>query len=288
MTCAPARETWAPAAARPRVQLLRVPLVGREPVGRETWFLHFELPELAEAIEPGQFLMVAVHPPTSRAFLKRPFSVGDAAHGRLSLLLRVYGEGTADMASRRIGDEFELLGPFGRGFGLEVSARQVIMVAGGIGLAPFYLLARRLKELSEPPETVLVYGERTHAFLTCGVERFPHFDRVVTYTDDGSAGLRGNVVEGFRRLAAEGAPAGARLCACGPRAMLEALEVERERLGMPGEYSLEERMGCGFGICQGCAVPANPALFEHAYHLLCKAGPVMNPEFMLWPHQNLP
>lgn len=285
MTSALLHETVPPAAAEAPVELAIAPLVGREEVGHQTWLLHFELPQLARSIQPGRFLMVGVHPPSARAFLKRPFSVCDAVENQISLLLRVYGEGTAEMARRRVGDEFELLGPFGKGFRLASPAARVVMVAGGIGLAPFYILARRLKQLPLPPETVLVYGERTATSLTRGVEEFVHFDRVVTYTDDGSAGRRGNVVEGFRHLAQQDGLAGARLCACGPGPMLEALELERRRLGMPGEYSLEERMGCGFGICQGCAVRAAPASGERAYHLLCKAGPVMDPDLLLWRHQ---
>lgn len=288
MSATATRQPPAGRSAATRVELVRVPLVGRENVARDTWMLHFELPVLARAIEPGQFLMVGLHPRPAAAFLKRPFSVCDAAAGRIVLLLRVYGEGTAEMARRRVGDAFDLLGPFGRGFTLQSPARRVVMVAGGIGLAPFYLLARRLKSLPDAPETVLIYGERTASALAREIESLPHLDRVLTYTDDGSAGSHGNVVEGFRRLAWEGELAGARLCACGPNAMLQALEVERERLGVPGEYSLEERMACGFGICQGCAVSANPALSERAYHLLCKAGPVMDPELLLWPHQTLP
>ena len=276
------------AAGARRVRSERVPLVGREEVGAQTWMLWFEIPELAASIQPGEFLMIGVHPPTALAFLKRPFSVCDAVDGRISFMVRTYGQGTAQMARLSIGDEFELLGPFGRGFRLEPEGARVVMIAGGVGLAPFYLLARKLKALPRPPETVLVYGERTSAALTRSISSFPFFDRVVLHTDDGSAGEPGSVLEGFRRLAEAGELAGARLYACGPRRMLEALEVEREPLEIPAEYSLEERMGCGFGICQGCAVPANPAFSEHAYHLLCKMGPVMNPELLLWPHQTLP
>ncbi|MFN2432795.1 MAG: hypothetical protein ABR599_08295 [Gemmatimonadota bacterium] len=270
-----------------RVRLLETPLVGREALARDTWLLHFEDAELARTIAPGQFLMLGLRPPSAAAFLKRPFSVADAAGARVSFVLRTYGPGTAEMAHRRIGDRFDLLGPFGRGFRVGGSQR-VVMVAGGIGLAPFYLLARRLKELAEPPETVLVYGERSPASLIRGLDAFPAFDRVLLYTEEEDGAGRGTVVDGFRALAREGALAGARLCACGPRRMLEALEVERERLEVPAEYSLEERMGCGFGICQGCVVPANPAHADQAYHLLCRSGPVMDPERILWPHQALP
>lgn len=275
---------------RAAVSLVHAPLAGREEVGRDTWILSFEVPELARSIRPGEFLMVGVGPSSARAFLKRPFSVADAHEGRIALLFRVYGEGTAEMASRRIGDDFELLGPFGHGFDLTAAARarRVVMVAGGIGLAPFYLLARRLRGFPDPPETLLVYGERARAAVTRGLAAFPYFTGLEIWTDDGTRGSRGNVVQAFRRLAEAGDLEGGRLCACGPRPMLEALEVERERLGVPGEYSLEERMGCGFGVCQGCALPANPAMTERAYVLLCKAGPVMNPELLLWPHQSLP
>ena len=275
-------------AVETRIELLRVPLVGRDAVGRASCLLHFDVPELAARIRAGQFLMVGLHPPVATSFLKRPFSVADASRGRLTLLLRAFGVGTAEMARRSIGDEFELLGPFGTGFTLEGPARRVVMVAGGIGLAPFYILARQLKALARPPETWLVYGERTRDALTAGVEEFPHFDRVWLYTEEESAERRGNAVDGFRELAAAGELAAARLCACGPHAMLEALEVERERLAIPAEYSMEERMGCGFGICQGCVVAANPACSGRAYHLLCKAGPVMDPRRVLWPHQALP
>ncbi len=268
------------------VSLTHAALAGRERVGLDSWFLHFDVPELASRILPGQFLMVGMRPPAT--FLKRPFSVADAADGRITLLLRSYGEGTLEMSRRRIGDPFELLGPFGRGFRLDAPAARAVMIAGGIGLAPFYILARRLKELPTPPQVWLVYGERSREAVTAGVERVLHFDRVLTYTEDGSAGERGNAVDGFRRLAAAGELTGARLYACGPHRMLEALEVERERLGTPAEYSMEERMGCGFGICQGCAVPANPAHSAQAYHLLCKAGPVMDPTRVLWSHPALP
>jgi dihydroorotate dehydrogenase electron transfer subunit len=250
--------------------------------------LWFEMPELAESIQPGEFLMIGVHPPTALAFLKRPFSVCDAVDGRVSFMVRAYGQGTALMGALSIGDEFELLGPLGRGFRPAPAEGRAVMVAGGVGLAPFYLLARTLKARPRPPEIVLVYGERTRAALTRDVTEFPYFDRVLLHTDDGSAGEAGSVLGGFVRLAEIGELAGARLYACGPRRMLEALEVEREPREIPAEYSLEERMGCGFGICQGCAVPANPAFSERAYHLLCKTGPVMNPELLLWPHQTLP
>jgi dihydroorotate dehydrogenase electron transfer subunit len=270
------------------MRLDRLPLAGREPVGRSTWLLHFEAPGLAAGIEPGQFLMVSVHPPTACAYLKRPFSVADVEGARLTLLLREYGRGTTEMAERRIGDEFELLGPFGTAFRLSSPAPRAVLVAGGIGLAPFYLLARRLKALPDPPQVVLVYGERTRAALTRGVESFPFFDRVETVTEDDSGESAGNAVEAFRRLARDGLMAGARLCACGPRAMLEALEVERERLGVPAEYSLEERMACGFGICQGCAIPAARARGDGAYRLLCLDGAVMDPAALAWPHQALP
>jgi dihydroorotate dehydrogenase electron transfer subunit len=271
-----------------RIRLERAALTGREEVGAQTWILWFEMPELAESILPGEFLMIGVHPPTAIAFLKRPFSICDVVDGRVSFMVRAYGPGTALMAGLSLGDEFELLGPLGRGFRPEPSERRVVMVAGGVGLAPFYLLARRLKGLPRPPETVLVYGERTRTALTRGVTDLPFFDRVLLYTDDGSAGEAGSVLKGFVRLVEAGELDGARLYACGPRRMLEALEVEREPREIAAEYSLEERMGCGFGICQGCAVPANPAFSERAYHLLCKLGPVMNPELLLWPHQTLP
>ncbi len=254
-----------------------LPLAGVREVSAETVWLRFPAPADVDC-DAGQFFMIAPAVPSGTVFLGRPFSIGDVREGEWRFLLRVLGRGTAWLRGLAPGTPLRLVGPLGRPF--RISGRTIHrMVAGGIGIAPFFYLARRLREARPGDRIELWYGERgaaAHAELDD--EEASLFDLVSRWTDDGSRGEKGTVVGAVSGIAAE---ADCAWHACGPHPMLRALAALFLEHGVTGaQFSLEERMGCGFGVCQACIVPARRR--PPAYRLLCLDGPVMDPREVAW------
>ncbi|MBT9171714.1 MAG: Dihydroorotate dehydrogenase B (NAD(+)), electron transfer subunit [Syntrophomonadaceae bacterium] len=241
---------------------------------------------------PGQFVMVSVLPdsvplslrerpgegfepatalPACDPLLRRPLSVHDCRPGELVLLYRVAGRGTVLLAGRKPGDSVDVLGPLGQGFPLSAS-RQAILVAGGIGVAPLFYLARTLLEAGR--EVLFLFGAGEQAGLYRRRELALSGAEVRLATDDGSAGFHGPVTGLLRE--ALGRNQGA-VFACGPEPMLQAVAelcraAERECI-----VSLEARMACGVGACLGCVVPVR----RHGlavYRRTCTEGPVFRAE----------
>lgn len=177
-----------------------------------------------------------------------------------------------------VGTPLRVVGPLGRPFARPPRAVHR-MVAGGIGLAPFYYLARRLRMERPESRIELFYGERTAAaHVPFGVDAARLFDRIERFTDDGTRGLRGTVVDGLREALDDRDVA---WYGCGPHPMLRALAAALEGRGIGGaQFSLEERMACGFGVCQACVVPIREP--PPRYRLLCVDGPVMDPREVAW------
>jgi len=199
----------------------------------------------------------------SSPFVPRPFSLYRQRGNELEFLIKVMGRGTAALAAARPGDELRLVGPLGNGWPtLDGDGPPWVMVAGGVGSAPFPLgIEQALAGMDgatpcRPEELTLVFGARTagmlydlDGFLELGV-------RVHTATDDGSAGFHGNVVQLLQQLWKSGElPERVRFLTCGPERMMEAVGAVAEERGLPCWYSLETLMGCGVGICNGCPVP---------------------------------
>jgi dihydroorotate dehydrogenase electron transfer subunit len=235
--------------------------------------VELDSPDIAAAAEPGQFVMVGLGvEQVSAPFLPRPFSVGLGGLGRtLGLLLREFGAGTQRLARLREGDRVLLLGPLGRAFSVP-SDRPVVCVAGGVGLAPFLFLAAGQRKLGR--EVRLLYGERTadRVFSPELIEELTGAAPIV-FTEDGSAGRHGLVLEGIRP---EESPA---LLACGPTPMLQAVaRLARERQ-LPLQVSVEEHMGCGIGTCQGCVVRSAKGEWIKS----CTEGPVFDARELSWP-----
>lgn len=198
--------------------------------------------------------------------IPRPFSIYRQDGDEIEFLLKVMGEGTRALAACTPGTALRLIGPLGNGWpALDGDGPPWVMLAGGIGSAPFYMgieQAQRGMDGRKPArrdQLVYLYGAARRgmlydldAFRALGV-------RVETCTDDGSEGLRGNVLKLLERLWADGSlPPVVRLLACGPERMLEATEhLARER-ALECWLSLESVMGCGVGICNGCPVPTVP------------------------------
>ena len=215
-------------------------------------------------VEPGQFVMarVAGYPVTLDPFLARPFSFYDFDGEVASLLFEVRGRGTErlGLAPQRI----EVTAPLGRGFRVDAAGGRAALLGGGIGVAPLKVLGRRLDEWGVPYDVFLGFADAGSA------EVARDFPGSTVATMDGSVGTRGTVLDAATGLGAYGA-----VYACGPNAMLAA--VKREAAGAC-QLSVEERMGCGNGSCNGCVVPVR----EGGYVRSCVSGPVFDAEVLAW------
>lgn len=198
---------------------------------------------LAESACAGQF--IAVYPKNQAALLPRPISIceTDREKGALRIVYRVAGRGTAEFSTYRKGDTVNLLGNLGNGYPLkEAEGKTVLLVGGGIGIPPLLELAKSLNN----SEKKIVLGYRdSQIFLK---EDLKKYGEVFIATEDGSAGVKGNVLDAVREydLKAD------LICSCGPLPMLRGIKEYAEKQQIPAWISLEERMACGVGACLGC------------------------------------
>jgi dihydroorotate dehydrogenase electron transfer subunit len=200
-------------------------------------------PGAAEPVLPGQFHMVKTV--AAEPLLPRPLSIHEARGDLLSFLYEVKGEGTRLLAALRPGDPVRLTGPLGNGFDVAALSGRILLVAGGIGIAPFRYLARALFEAGRRDLT-LAAGFRSAPY---GLQDFaPHVADVRFATEDGSAGVRGRVTALY-------APSDFDVVvACGPVPMMRAVQGDCARSGTRCVLSTEARMACGVGLCLGCTV----------------------------------
>jgi dihydroorotate dehydrogenase electron transfer subunit len=231
----------------------------------KVYLLKLHCPQIASIIKPGQFLNVKVNE-TLHPLLRRPFSVSEAEGDYLYIMFNVFGEGTQLLASKQKGEVVNLLGPLGNGFNLEGDFDTPIIVAGGLGAAPFPFLIQRLKNNQNP---LCFIGGRTYR----DVIKY-RMKNILVATDDGSEGFKGTVIELLQNNINILKKGKVKLFACGPNAMLRALKEFAEKNKLECEASLESAMACGFGICQGC--PIESAHNKDKYLLVCKDGPVFN------------
>ena len=239
-----------------------VQVLNREEVGGYTLLRYgWESP-----IEPGQFAMarVAGYPVTFDPFLARPFSFYDHEGGTASLLFEVRGRGTALLDDAR--DRIEVSSPLGRGFRIDESGGRAALIGGGIGVAPLKVLSRRLDTLGVSHDVFLGFADARYAAVA---REFPGSE---VATVDGSAGIRGTVLDAVPEIERYAA-----VYACGPNPMLAAV---KRAVGADAicQLSVEERMGCGNGSCNGCVVPVR----DGGYVRSCIEGPVFDAETLAW------
>lgn len=232
-------------------------VISNRPVDALSKVYQMELSGCSEEQRPGQFVNIEL----DGLFLRRPISVCDWKDGVLTLLYKLVGKGTALMATLQPGARLDVLCSLGNGFDIDIpSPTRPLLVGGGIGTAPLYLLARRLKERGVSPTVILGFNTASEIiyekeFKALGL-------RTMVTTVDGSYGTPGFVTDALPLLAS-----GYDYCyACGPMPMLRALAP---KLASPAQFSLEERMGCGTGICMGCTCPQLTGTKR-----ICKDGPV--------------
>jgi dihydroorotate dehydrogenase electron transfer subunit len=243
------------------------PVTNVENVTANIFILTFVSARIAHSIQPGQFVNIKTDEGIE-PLLRRPFSVYHTEGEKVRIIFNVVGKGTEVLKRKHQGDVLDVLGPLGVPFSLQLpSFDHAILLGGGLGVAPLPLAPR---ELIRREKTILtILGARSSSLI---VDRY--LQNVVIATDDGSAGLRGNVVDALRFRIPELDAARTRVFACGPTPMLRALQKLLVEEGIEGEAALEGPMGCGFGICQGC--PVELVGDERKYALMCKEGPTFD------------
>ncbi len=216
-------------------------------------------PDIAALAAPGQFVMVAL--PGTQFRLRRPLSLHSIDGERVRLLVEPRGEGTRELAELGVADTLAVAGPLGHGFPLE-RVRAALLVAGGIGAAPFQFVADALRARGVPVTAAFGFRDERQARLAGAFE----IDDLWVATDDGSLGRRGTAVELAREV---GAVPQTSVLACGPAPLLAAVQAWTSGAGLSGYASLEAHMACGTGACHGCVVPT-----RDGYLRVCVDGPV--------------
>ena len=210
---------------------------------------------------PGEFINLTI----PGYYLRRPISVHDFSNNHVDILYKVLGHGTRDLSTFVKGETLQTLVGLGNGFEIK-DHKKVLLVAGGIGIAPLYALAKALFEKGVQP--TLVYGARSASDIVL-VDEFKKYCDVITCTDDGSLGFKGNAIECIKNSNIEFDY----YYSCGPHRMLEALAKAYPN----GCVSLEARMGCGFGACMGCSIET-----INGPKRVCKEGPVFEASEVLF------
>jgi dihydroorotate dehydrogenase electron transfer subunit len=254
-----------------------------------------EAPDIAVAAQPGQFITVRCGDFT----LRRPLSIHqsspltgeDSGEGEIALLFKVAGKGTLWLSQRQKGDRIDILGPLGRGFSIEPGAKNLLLVAGGIGIAPLFFL---MQYASSQHQITLIHGASTAAQLyieRCQPTAISYQGvQFVPVTEDGSTGKKGmatDILPDFLDWADQ-------VYACGPADMYKAMALTLNPSPLKGEekgegeqqsnlklrkcqVSLEVRMGCGFGACYGCTINTRKGLKQ-----VCRDGPVFELDDIIW------
>jgi dihydroorotate dehydrogenase electron transfer subunit len=273
-----------------------VDVVGNRALTGGHFLFSVEAPQQAAQAQPGQFAMVHILG-RSDVLLRRPLSIYDitgkdgrstgARQGKriLQFIYKVVGRGTNLMAELKRGDQVGLLGPLGHGFFEEDylprvrGANEILLVAGGIGIAALLLPARHLAKAGIKQR--LFFGARTKDDLVATKAFQPLVGATLLTTEDGSAGTRGLVTQPLEQYLSANTNKKILLMACGPWPMLRATVEVAGRFGHPCLVSMENRMGCGLGACLGCSIRVKGQGHE-AYQRVCKDGPVFWADKIVW------
>lgn len=239
-------------------------VVRNEAIIPDVWEMVFTAPQIAAEAQPGQF--VNVHCDGGQTFLRRPFGIVDAnpATGKVTIIYRRVGKGTAEMQQLRPGDTLNVEGPLGEGT-FTTTPGNVLLAGGGVGLAPLIFLAKRLDH-----PVVLVAGKSAaETFWTKFFE--PYADKIYITTDDGSKGIKGFAVDALPQIFKD-QPID-RVSVCGPTVMMKTIAQASAKAGIACEVSMEKRMACGIGVCLGCTFESK---LDGKRYKVCADGPVFD------------
>ena len=218
--------------------------------------------DTADITNCGQFVNIKL----DGLFLRRPISVCDCVGDELTLIYKVVGKGTEQMAKMGEGEKLDVLTGLGNGYDTSVSGEDPILVGGGVGVPPMYMLCKKLISEGKKVSVVLGFNKADEVFYENEFKALGAFVTVTTV--DGSYGVKGFVTDVMKNADYS------YFYTCGPEPMLKAVYNTSVR---EGQFSFEERMGCGFGACMGCSCKTITG-----YKRICKEGPVLTKNEILW------
>ncbi len=213
-------------------------------------------------LAPGQFVNIKI----DGLYLRRPISVCDYDKETITIIYKVVGVGTEKMAKMTAGEKLDLLVGLGNGFNAENDCKKPLVIGGGVGIPPLYGLCKELIKFGKTPTVILGFNTASEMFYE---EVFKLLGvNVIVATVDGSYGVKGYVTDAMKDLEYD------YFYTCGPMPMFKAIEA---CVNTSGQYSFEERMGCGFGACMGCSCKT-----KYGNKRICKDGPVLEREEIVW------
>ena len=230
------------------------------------YLIWLESPPIASTAQPGQFVMVRCGE-GSEHLLRRPLSIHRLDNNKLAFLFTVVGKGTHWLAQCGTGNNIDLLGPLGNGYSIQPGSHNLLLLAGGIGIAPLCFLSKRA--LNQGYSVTLLLGASTATQLYPG-HFLPAEAELIITTEDGTAGRDGVITD----LLPDFVGWADQVFACGPTTMYHDMVLKKQELkleGKPVQISLEVRMGCGLGVCYGCTVKTKNGLKQ-----VCKDGPIFD------------
>jgi len=245
------------------------PIISKSEVVPGVCLTWFEAPEIAQLAKPGQFVMIKCG---EENLLRRPFSIykTDDNKEMFAILYAKVGKGTIWLSEQQANSHSDILGPLGNGFTIHPKSHNLLLIAGGMGIAPLNFLA--IEAQKKGCSVTLREGVKTRLHVRKD-EYKPAKVTSITVTEDGSVGEKGLVIDGLLKLLSQKD----QIFACGPVSMYQAMAQMPELRDKPVQISLEVRMGCGRGVCYGCTVKTKRGLKQ-----VCKDGPVFDLEDMLW------
>jgi len=228
---------------------------------------------IAPQAQPGQFIMVRCGEGLEYQ-LRRPLSIHQLDGNKFALLFNVVGKGTRWLSQCQVGDNLDLFGPLGNGYSIHSGSHNLLLVAGGIGIAPLVFLAQQA--LTRGCSVTMLLGAPTASQL------YPHYllppeVKPITATEDETAGKKGMITD----LLPDFTSWADQIFACGPSSMYQTMATQKLQKTKPVQISLEVRMGCGLGICYGCTVKTKSGLKQ-----VCKDGPIFDLDDISWDELN--
>ena len=230
-------------------------------IAKNTYFMRLD-GDTTAITAPGQFINIRL----DGYFLRRPISVCDCDREGLTIIYKTVGQGTKEMSKQTAGTKLDILSGLGNGYDTSKSGQNPVLIGGGVGVPPMYMLCKRIIAEGKKATVILGFNSADEVFM---VEEFKKTGaELLVATADGSVGTKGFVTDILKDLDYT------YFYTCGPMPMFKAIESIAKT---SGQYSFEERMGCGFGACMGCTCKT-----KYGSKRICKDGPVLEREEIVW------
>lgn len=250
-------------------------ILSNQQIAQGHYLLKIKAPEIASSLMPGQFIMLDTG---CSVYLNRPFSILETnnADGTLEMIYKIFGKGTQSLSEKKENDTITVIGPLGNDFGIDKLPKnsKILMVAGGVGMPPLHWGTLTAKKLGHRVDWLMGAATKDTLLLPEKVKQVA--DSLAISTDDGSEGYKGRVGELLEEYLKSNKPD--IIITCGPNPMMKAVSEVAAQNSIKALVSLEEMMGCGFGICVGCVYEDK----EAGYKKSCTDGPVVAADRVKW------